>query len=44
MTERVINVNGTTIIWDVRVFTDQKTLANRSGIVLQDKKNIRLAY
>jgi len=44
MTDRVLNDNGTTIMWDVPVFTDQTTLANRSGVVLKDKKKIRLAY
>jgi hypothetical protein len=39
MTERVLNVNGTTIIWDVPVFTDQITLASRLGVVPQDEKD-----
>jgi hypothetical protein len=39
MTERVLNVNGTTIIWDVPVFTYQITLANRPVVVLQDEKD-----
>ena len=43
MTDRVLNVDGTTIMWDVPVLTDHPTLANRPGIVLHDKK-IRLAY
>ena len=38
MTDRVLNDNGTTIMWDVPVFADQTTLANRSGVVLKDKK------
>jgi hypothetical protein len=44
MTDRVLNVNGTTIVWDVPDFTDQTTLANRPGRELHDKKKIRFAY
>jgi hypothetical protein len=36
--ERVINVNGTTIMWDVPVITDRTMLANQPDIVLHDKK------
>jgi hypothetical protein len=43
MPERVINVNGITIIWDILIITDQTILANRPDIVLHDKKT-RLAY
>jgi hypothetical protein len=35
--ERVINVNGTTIMWDTLVITDQTILANRPHRVLHDK-------
>ena len=37
--ERGINVNSTTIMWDIPVITDQKILANQPDIVLQDKKD-----
>jgi hypothetical protein len=37
MPERVMNVNGTTVIWDVPVITDQTALANQPNIVLHDK-------
>jgi len=36
--ERVINVNSTTIMWDIAVITDWKILANQPDIVLHDKK------
>ena len=36
--ERVINVNGTTLIWNIPVITDRTMLANRPNIVLLDKK------
>ena len=36
--ERVINGNGTTIMWDVSVITDQTILANRPHIVLHNKE------
>jgi hypothetical protein len=36
--ERVANVKGTTIIWDILVITGQTVLANRPDIVLHDKK------
>ena len=36
--EKVINVNITTIIWDVPVITDQTVLANQPNIVVHDKK------
>jgi len=36
--ESVINANGTTIMWDVPVITDQTILANRPDRVLHDKK------
>ena len=35
--EKVINVNGTTIIWDVPVNTDWTILANWPDLVLHDK-------
>ena len=35
--ERVINVKGTTMTWDVPVITDRTILANRHDIVLRDK-------
>jgi len=38
ITERVINVNSTTIMWEIPVITDQKRLANQPDIVLHDKK------
>ena len=34
--ERVLNVNGATIMWDVPIITDSTT-ANRPDVVLQDK-------
>jgi hypothetical protein len=43
ISERVINVNSTTTIWDVLIITDQTILANQPDIVLHDKKR-RLAY
>jgi hypothetical protein len=36
--ERIINVNSTTIMWDVLVITGQTVLANRPDMVLHDKK------
>jgi hypothetical protein len=36
--ERVINVNGTNIMWDVAFITDWTILANQPGIVLCDEK------
>ena len=36
--ETAINVNGTTIMWDIPVFTDRKILAYRPDTVLHDKK------
>ena len=39
MPERLINVNGTTIMWDVPVITDRTILANRPDTVLLDKKD-----
>jgi len=36
--ERVITVNGTTIVWDVLVVTDRTILANRPGKLLYDKR------
>ena len=36
--ERVINVNSTTIMWDIPVITDRKILTNQPDIVLHDKK------
>jgi len=38
VSEKVINVNSTTIMWDVPVVTDQTVLANQLNVVLQDKK------
>ena len=35
---RVININSTTIMWDVPVFAYRTKLANRSVTVLHDKK------
>jgi len=35
--DRVINVNGTTGIWDVPVITDRTVPANRPDAVLRDK-------
>jgi hypothetical protein len=35
--ERVLNVNGATIMWDVPVITDSTIVANRPDIVLHDK-------
>jgi len=43
ISERMVNVNGTTIVWDVLVITGQTALANRPDMVLHDKKR-RLAY
>jgi len=34
--ESVINVKGTTMMWDVPVITDRTILANRRDIVLRD--------
>jgi hypothetical protein len=36
--ERVINANGTTIMWDVPAITDRTVLANRPDIILHEKK------
>jgi len=36
--EKVINVNGTTVIWDVPVITDRTILANRPDLAWHDKK------
>ena len=36
--ERVINVSGTTTMWDIPVITDQTLLANQPHRVLHDKK------
>ena len=36
--ERVINVNGTTFMWDVLGITDRTVLANRPDTVLHDRK------
>jgi hypothetical protein len=36
--ERVINVSGTAIMWDVPAVTDRKILANRTDIVSMIKK------
>jgi len=36
--ERVINVNVTTIIWNVPSITDRNLLTNRPDILLHDKK------
>jgi len=36
--ERVINVNGTSVMWDVPVITGRTILAKRTGTVLYDKK------
>jgi len=36
--ERVINVNSTTIMWDIPVITDRKIPANQPDIVVHDKK------
>ena len=35
---RVVNVNGTTVMWDELVITDRKILVNRHDIMLRDKK------
>jgi hypothetical protein len=35
--ERVLNVNGATIMWHVLVIRDSTRVANRSDIVLHDK-------
>jgi hypothetical protein len=35
--KRVLNVNGTTIMWDLPVVTDQTILANLPDIVLHEK-------
>jgi hypothetical protein len=37
MTEKVINVNGTTIMWDIFIIKDQTIPANEHDIVLYDK-------
>jgi hypothetical protein len=42
--ERFINVNGTTVISDILVFTDLTILAYRPDRVLHDKKKGRLLY
>ena len=39
--ERVINVNGTTIMWDVPVITDWTMLANQPDIVQVKVKQSR---
>ena len=36
--ERVTNVNGTTIMWDIPVITVQTMLANQPDTVLHDRK------
>ena len=36
--ERVINVSGTAIMWDVAAVTERTILANRPHIVLHDKE------
>jgi hypothetical protein len=36
--ERVINVSGIVIMWDVAAVTDRTILANRPDIVLHDKE------
>jgi len=36
--ERIINVNVTTVMWDVPAITDRTILANRADILLHDKK------
>jgi hypothetical protein len=36
--ERVINVNGTTVIWGIPVITDGIILANRPDVALHDKE------
>jgi hypothetical protein len=36
ISERVIDVNGTTIMWDVPVITDRTILVNRPDIALHD--------
>jgi hypothetical protein len=36
--ERVLTVNGTTVLWDIPVITDRTILANRPVIVLHDKR------
>ena len=36
--ERVINVNGTTVMWDVPVVTDRTILANQPHVVLHNKE------
>ena len=36
--ERVINMNSTTVMWEVPVITDGRILANRPDIILHDKK------
>ena len=36
--ERVINVNSTTIMWEIAVIRDRKILAIQPDIVLHDKK------
>ena len=36
--ETAINVNGTTFMWDIPVFTDRTVLAYRPDTVLRDKK------
>ena len=38
ISERVINVSGTFIMWDIPVITDQTLLANQPHTVLHDKK------
>jgi hypothetical protein len=41
---RVINVNGTTIMWGVPVTTDRTVLANRPGVQHYIMKKRRLAF
>jgi len=36
ISERVINVNGTTVMWDVPVITDRTILVNRPDTALHD--------
>ena len=36
--EKVINGNGTTIIWDVPIITDSTILVNQPYLVLHDKQ------
>jgi hypothetical protein len=36
--EKIINVNGTSVMWDLPVITGRTILAKRTGTVLHDKK------